>query len=109
MPNYDTLTDALLEFANDRDWSQFHNTKDLAIALNIETAELLEQFLWKSVNEANVENIKDELADVIAYALLLANKYNFDIEKIVLEKIAKNALKYPIEKSKGTAKKYTEL
>lgn len=109
MPSYDTLTDALIRFANDRDWSQFHNAKDLAIALNIESAELLEQFLWKSAEEANVENIKDELADVIAYALLLVNKYNFDIEKIVLDKIAKNALKYPIEKSKGTAKKYTEL
>ena len=79
------------------------------MALNIEAGELLEQFLWKSAEEANPEKIKDELADVLAYAFLLAHKYNFNVKKIVLDKIAKNALKYPIEKSKGTAKKYTEL
>lgn len=109
MPQYDNLVQKLLEFSKDRDWMQFHNSKDLAIAINIESSELLEQFLWKSPEDANLDNIKDELADVFAYALLLANKYNLDVEKIVLDKIAKNALKYPIEKSKGSAKKYTEL
>lgn len=109
MSNINTIVDALVKFTKERDWDQFHNPKDLAIALNIETSELLEQFLWKSAEDADSEEIKDELADVLAYAFLLAKKYNFDIEKIVLDKIAKNSLKYPIEKSKGTAKKYTEL
>jgi len=109
MSNYDALTNALLKFTNDRDWAQFHNAKDLAIAVNIEAGELLEQFLWKPAEEANIDNIKEELADVLAYTLLLVHKYNLDVEKIIMEKIAKNALKYPIEKSKGSAKKYTEL
>jgi NTP pyrophosphatase (non-canonical NTP hydrolase) len=103
------VTDALLEFRNERDWAQFHNPKDLALALNIESAELLESFLWKSSEQANIDQVKEELADVFAFAFLLANQYGFDIKQIVLEKIAKNALKYPIEKSKGVAKKYTEL
>ena len=109
MSEINTIINELLIFSRDREWEQFHNSKDLAMALNIEAGELLEQFLWKSAEEANPEKIKDELADVLAYAFLLAHKYNFNVKKIVLDKIAKNALKYPIEKSKGTAKKYTEL
>lgn len=105
----ESLIQELVKFTKDRDWDQFHNAKDLTLALNIEAGELLENFLWKSAEEADIEAVKEELADVIAYALLLANKYNFDVEKIVLDKIAKNALKYPVEKSKGSAKKYTEL
>ena len=66
-------------------------------------------FLWKSPEEANVEKIKEELADVLNYALLIANKYNFDVAQIILDKIEKNAQKYPVEKAKGTAKKYNEL
>ena len=90
-------------------WEQFHNPKDLAVALNIEAGELLENFLWKSPEGADKEKVKEELADVFAYAFLLADKYNFDVKEILLEKIKKNGEKYPVEKSKGTAKKYTDL
>lgn len=99
----------LLKFRDDRDWEQFHNPKDLALALNIEAAELLELFLWKNAEEANVEKVKEELADVFAYAFLLAEKYDFNVRDIVLEKIEKNDKKYPVNKAKGTARKYDEL
>ncbi len=103
------LIDALIEFRDERDWEQFHNAKDLALALNIETSELLELYLWKHPEDANKEKVREELADVFAYALLLANKYNLDVEEIVLEKIQKNSVKYPVSKSRGSAKKYSEL
>jgi NTP pyrophosphatase (non-canonical NTP hydrolase) len=100
---------ALIQFRNERDWAQFHNPKDLALAINVEAGELLEQFLWKPYVEANKEKVKEELADVFAFAFLLADKYGFDVKEIVLEKIKKNGEKYPVEKSKGSAKKYNEL
>jgi NTP pyrophosphatase (non-canonical NTP hydrolase) len=106
---YKTVIDELIRFRDDRDWEQFHNPKDLAIALNIESSELLELFLWKSAEQANKDKLKEELADIFAYAFLLADKLELDVEKIVLEKIAKNSEKYPIDKAKGTAKKYNEL
>jgi NTP pyrophosphatase (non-canonical NTP hydrolase) len=109
MKETDEITQALLKFRNERDWEQFHNPKDLALALNIEAGELLETFLWKNAKDANVEKVKEELADVFAYAFLLAEKYQLDVKDIVLEKIKKNAEKYPVEKAKGTAKKYNEL
>ncbi len=109
MSDTQEITAALLKFRDERDWAQFHNPKDLALALNIEAGELLESFLWKSSEQANLYQVKEELADVFAFAFLLAEQYGFDVKQIVLEKIAKNALKYPVEKSKGVAKKYTEL
>ena len=109
MSDIKTITEALINFRNERDWEQFHNPKDLALAINVEAGELLELYLWKNAAEANKEKIKEELADVFAYAFLLADKYQFDVKEIVLEKIQKNALKYPVEKAKGTAKKYNEL
>ncbi len=99
----------LIEFRNERDWEQFHNAKDLALALNVEAGELLELFLWKNPEEANLNKIKEELADVFAYAFLLADKYNLDVKEIIMAKVQKNAEKYPVQKSKGTAKKYNEL
>ena len=99
----------LRQFRDDRDWKQFHNPKDLSLALSIEASELLELFLWKSPDQADVSKVKEELADVIAYALLLADSYELDVEQIVLEKIALNEKKYPVSKARGTAKKYTEL
>jgi NTP pyrophosphatase (non-canonical NTP hydrolase) len=99
----------LVKFRNERDWEQFHNSKDLALALNVEASELLELYLWKDAQEVNEEKLKDELADVFAYALLLAEKHNLDIKEIVLNKIKKNGQKYPVDKAKGSAKKYTEL
>ncbi|WP_276090316.1 nucleotide pyrophosphohydrolase [Pedobacter sp. JY14-1] len=109
MKNWKSLQEALIKFRNERDWEQFHNPKDLALALSIEASELNELFLWKNAEEANPEKVKEELADVLAYAILLAEKYDLDINEIVLEKIAKNAQKYPVDKAKGTAKKYTDL
>lgn len=96
-------------FVKERDWEQFHNAKDLALALSIEASELNECFLWKSHAEAKVEKVKDELADILIYAILFADKYDFDIEEIILEKLEKNAAKYPADKAKGNAKKYTDL
>lgn len=103
------ITDAIIKFRDDRDWEQFHNSKDLAVALNIEAGELLELFLWRGAEEADPEKVKEELADVFNYAFLIAEKYGFDIEQIILEKLKTNATKYPSDKAKGTAKKYTEL
>ena len=106
------ITKALVDFRDERDWKQFHDTKNLASALSIEVAELNELFLWKSIKESeevDVERLKEELADVFAYAFLLAEKHQLDVKQIVLDKIARNAEKYPVEKAKGTATKYTEL
>lgn len=103
------VIERLQQFRDERNWKQFHNPKDLAVALSIEAGELLEAFLWKSPNEADPEKVKEELADVLAYALLLADSYGFDVERIVLEKIGRNEEKYPVHKSKGSAKKYNEL
>jgi NTP pyrophosphatase (non-canonical NTP hydrolase) len=108
MSDLSELTKKLIAFRDARDWKQFHNPKDLAIALSIESAELLEAFLWKSSNEASIEKIKEELADVLAYALLLANEYGLDVTEIVSAKIEANNLKYPINIAKGNAKKYNE-
>ena len=109
MTDSQEIIKALLQFRNERDWGQFHNPKDLALAITIESAELLELFLWKKAEEADVEKVKEELADVFAYAFLIAEKYNLDVKEIVLEKIKKNAEKYPVAKAKGIAKKYNEL
>lgn len=109
MSEISDLTKRLIEFRDARDWKQFHNPKDLAVALSIESSELLEAFLWKSSEEASSEKIKEELADVFAYALLLANECGLDISEIVTSKIEANELKYPIEKVKGSAKKYNEI
>ena len=109
MSDIKTITESLTNFRNERDWEQFHNPKDLALAINVEAGELLELFLWKNAADANTEKIKEELADVFAYAFLLADKYQFDVKEIILDKIQKNAEKYTVEKAKGTAKKYNEL
>lgn len=109
MSDFEQIYDALIKFRNERDWEQFHNPKDLSLAISIEASELLELFLWKKAEDANVEKIKDELADVFSYAFLLADKYKLDVKEIILDKISKNAQKYPIDKSKGSAKKYDEL
>jgi len=103
------ITNKLITFRDERDWQQFHNSKDLALAISIESSELLELFLWKNAEEVNVEKLKDELADVIAYCLLLAEKHKLSITEIVEAKILKNELKYPIEKAKGKSTKYTDL
>lgn len=106
------LIEALKVFRDERDWGQFHNPKDLAAALSIEASELQELFLWKhpeQLKDTDPQRVREELADILAYALLLADHYQFDIEQIVLDKIEQNGRKYPVEKAKGTAKKYTDL
>lgn len=109
MTESEEIIEELIKFRNERDWEQFHNPKDLAMAINIEAGELLELFLWKDPKCANEEKIKEELADIFSFSFLLAEKYGFDVKEIVLEKIRLNGKKYPVEKAKGTAKKYNEF
>lgn len=109
MSDIEQIQDALRRFNQERDWDQFHNGKDLAIGLSVEASELLEAFLWKKPEYAKPEKIKEELADVLNYAFQMADKYGLDIKEIMLDKIRRNAEKYPVEKAKGSAKKYDEL
>ena len=103
------ITEKIVKFTQERDWDQFHSGKDLALALSIEAAELNEAFLWKNSKEVKIEKVKEELADILNYAFLIAHKYDLDIKDIILAKLKKNAEKYPIDKAKGSAKKYDEL
>lgn len=102
----------ILEFRNNRDWKQFHTGKDLAISLSLESAELLEVFQW-SGNDLRclekIDKIKEELADVFIYAVLMADCYDLNIEQIIKEKLDINNKKYPVDKVKGKKDKYTEL
>lgn len=110
--NYNEIIHKLTSFRDARDWAQFHDSKNLASAISIEAAELNELFLWKDVKESEQvdrERLKEELADVLAFAFLLAEKHGLDPLEIVLEKIKKNEEKYPVEKAKGKATKYTDL
>ena len=109
MTEIEEIIKELVKFRNERDWEQFHNPKDLALAINIEAGELMELFLWKHAEDANKEKVREELADIFSFAFLLADKYGFDVKQIVLEKMELNAEKYPVDKAKGTAKKYDEL
>ena len=109
MSDLEDLRQAIVKFTQERDWDQFHNGKDLALALSIEAAELNEAFLWKNASDVNVEKIKEELADIFNYAILIADKYDLDIKQIVIDKLRRNAEKYPVDKAYGSAKKYSEL
>lgn len=106
-----TLMDDINAFRDERDWRQFHNEKDLALSLVLEASELLEIYQWKSAEEGNqnIEAIKDELADVLIYAFMLADNLDLDIEELIPRKLAKNAIKYPVDKSRGQNKKYTGI
>jgi NTP pyrophosphatase (non-canonical NTP hydrolase) len=112
MSEIEEITNELIKFRNERNWAQFHDSKNLAVALSIEAAELNELFLWKDLAESeqvNKEKIKEELADIFAYAFLMAEKHRLDVKEIVLDKIKRNGEKYPVDKAKGIAKKYNEL
>ena len=109
MSDFENMKAKVKQFTVDRDWDQFHNGKDLAIALSGEAGELLNAFLWKKPENVKIEKVKEELADVLNYAFLIADKYNLDIEEIMDEKLRINGEKYPVDKAKGTAKKYNEL
>lgn len=107
----DDIIKKIIQFRDERDWKQFHNPKDLAISLTLEASELLENFQWKESSEAiskNMDQIKDELADVLIYSLMLAHDLEIDVESAILNKIEKNVKKYPVDKFKGKAKKYSE-
>ena len=109
MSDLEELRKAIVQFTQERDWDQFHNGKDLALALSIEASELNEAFLWKEAKDVNVEKVKEELADIFNYAILIADKYDLDVKQIVMDKLRRNAEKYPVEKAYGNAKKYNEL
>lgn len=112
MEKYKEVIKELIKFRDERDWQQFHDSKNLALAISIEAAELNEVFLWKKdseVENVNPDKIKEELADVLSFSFLLAEKHNLDIFQIVLDKVKRNGEKYPVDKAKGTAKKYDEL
>ncbi len=109
MNDLEELRRAIVQFTQERDWDQFHNGKDLALALSIEASELNEAFLWKDAKDVNVEKVKEELADIFNYAILIADKYDLDIKQIVEDKLKRNAEKYPVAKAYGSAKKYNEL
>lgn len=102
----------ILKFRDDRNWKQFHNPKDLAISISLEAAELLEVFQWSGDDlncEEKRDKIKEELADVVNYCVLMADACNLDLDEIVREKIKKNDEKYPVEKAFGSKEKYTVL
>lgn len=103
------LTRRVIAFRDARNWKQFHNPKDLALALSIEAAELAEAYLWKAPEAADPARVAEELADVFIYGLILANETGLDVRRIVEEKLARNETKYPVEKARDSAKKYNEL
>jgi NTP pyrophosphatase (non-canonical NTP hydrolase) len=109
MSDISALQKEAIAFRDARDWAQFHNAKDLAAGLSIEASELLECFLWKDAKSADPAKIREELADVLVYALLLAHEAKIDIPSAVRSKLAQNALKYPVEKARGRADKYDQL
>ena len=109
--NQETI-DQILKFRDDRDWKQFHNPKDLAISISLEAAELLEVFQWSAEDVTcsdKIDKIKEELADVANYCVLMADACGLDLDEIIREKIKRNEEKYPIERSKGSKEKYTNL
>ena len=109
MTDIEEIRQALREFSEERDWDQFHDAKNLSLALSIEAGELLECFLWKEADDADIDKVKEELADVFNYAFMMADKYNLDVKDICMEKMRRNAEKYPVDKARGCAKKYNEL
>jgi NTP pyrophosphatase (non-canonical NTP hydrolase) len=110
-----SLLARIRDFRDERDWGQFHNPKDMAIAISLEAGELLEHFLWKNPGEVDArvvshrEQISDEIADIAIYLTELANNLGIDLAAAMEAKLAKNAAKYPVAKARGNAAKYTEL
>lgn len=115
MTDLKTLTEMVIKFRDERDWKQFHNPKDSAIALVSEAVEVLDELKWKSPEEieeylkTKKSKIGDELCDVLFWVLLMMHDLNIDIKKQFVSKMKENARKYPVHKSKGNHKKYSEL
>jgi len=110
--NFQEIEQKVIDFRNERNWEQFHKIKDLLLGLNIEVSELQELFLWKNEEqqaEIKTERIREEVADVAIYLIYICRYYNINLLDAINEKVAKNAIKYPVEKSRNSIKKYTEL
>ncbi|KAF0146472.1 MAG: hypothetical protein FD156_140 [Nitrospirae bacterium] len=112
----DTILEQLLKFRRERDWEQFHRPKELAISIVLEAAELLEEFQWKTdkeikkyLDEGGLENVREEIADIAIYILLLSHDLKIDLPDAIKKKLKKNEVKYPVEKARGSAKKYDKL
>lgn len=106
------LIQKINQFRDERDWRKFHNEKDLAISISLEASELLELFQWKrseEVVENNIQGIKEELADIFIYTIIMAENLNINIEEIIMQKLVLNEKRYPVSLSKGNSQKYTEL
>lgn len=115
MDRLDSIKALVTAFRKERDWEQFHNPKNLAISLSLEASELLEHFQWKNMEESleyvskHKEELSDEIADILVYLLYMSSDFGIDLVGAVENKMKKNKAKYPIDKSKGNSKKYTEL
>ena len=115
MADLEAIQKKIISFRTERDWAQFHDPKNLAEALSIEAGELLENFLWKTTEQSRnltaeeLKNVKEELADIFIFLTYLSEEYSIDLLKEVEKKLAVNAAKYPVEKAKGSAKKYSSL
>lgn len=110
--DFKEIEQKIIAFRDERNWKQFHHIKDLLLGLNIEVAELQELFLWKSdqeQTEIDKEKIKDEIADIAIFLIYISKHYNIDLLEAIDKKLDKNGMKYPVEKSKNSNKKYTEL
>ena len=108
----DETIQRVIRFRDDRDWKQFHTPKDLAISMRLEAAELLELFQWSGTDlecADKRDRLREELADVLSYCILMADVCGLDLDEIMNEKVSKNEAKYPVEKARGSAAKYTEL
>lgn len=108
----DETIQRVIRFRDERDWRQFHTPKDLAISMSLEASELLELFQWSGTDlecTGNRDKLREELADILSYCILMADVCDLDLDEIMNEKITKNEAKYPVEKARGNAAKYTEL
>ena len=111
------LKELVAKFRDERDWKQFHNPKDLAVSINIEAGELLELFQWRSGDEVEADlrdseqlrRLREEVADIVVYCLNMSDTVGFDLAEAIVEKLEQNAAKYPADKARGSAKKYTNL
>lgn len=116
-PSLDDLTKELIDFRDARDWRQFHSLKDLILSLNLEASELLELTQWKSEaafeqdaeTNGTKKRMEEECADILLYLLLIAERTGIDLQTAAMQKIVANNAKYPVEKARGTARKYTDL
>ena len=113
--SFEYLYEKIMKFRNDRDWEKYHDPKNLSQAISIEAAELQETFLWKSndqarnLNEKEIQKVKEELADVFIFMVYMCHEFGIDLLEEVEKKLAINCRKYPIEKARGSSKKYTDL